>query len=114
MISLEISVSPYLGKHVEFDQSVAYFQKNLNGNFSQFNVVVANNNDYKLSFNLETENETKELLSSNSFTLLSGAIQTLSNSYLLSLKDGKSKKIFSCKDLSKIKNYLNTKEKENA
>ncbi len=108
MINLEITVTPALGKKIELIQSIVYFQETLEKNSLDLEVVTEDEEDYKLLFNLKTEKEAKKLLEGNSFTLLSGAIQTLCKKQYLTLTDRENNiNILNCKNLSKIKNYLN-------
>ena len=115
MISLEIYITPASGKKIELIQSILYFQESLEKNISEFEVVIEDEEEYRISFKLETEKEAKNIIGSSSFTLLSGAIQTLCNQHSLTLNDEENNiNILTCTDFSKIKNYLNKKEKENA
>ena len=115
MINLEITITPASGKKTELIQSILYFQESLEKNISEFEVVIEDEEDYQLLFKLETEEEAKKIIKSSNFTLLSGAIQTLCNQHSLTLNDEENNiNILNCKDFSKIKNYLNIKEKENA
>ena len=85
MINLEITASPAVGKKVELEQSIVYFQKSIEKVPSQFEVVTKDSENYQFSFKFETEEETRNLLESSSFTLLSGAIQTLCENSLVTL-----------------------------
>jgi len=115
MINLEITITPASGKKIELIQSILYFQESLEKNISEFEVVIEDEEEYQISFKLETEEEAKKTIKSSGFTLLSGAIQTLCNQHSLTLNDEENNiNILYCKDFSKIKNYLNKKEKENA
>ncbi len=108
MINLEITITPALGKKIELIQSIVYFQETIEKNRFDFEVVTEDEDDYQLLFNLKTEKEAKKLLEGNSFTLLSGAIQTLCEKQSLTLTDReKNINILNCKNFSKIKNYLN-------
>ena len=107
MISLEITITPALGKKIELIQSIVYFQESLEKNSFAFEVVTEDEEDYQLLFKLETEKDAKRLLESNKFTLLSGAIQTLCEKQSLTLNDKENNiNILNCKNFEKIKNYL--------
>jgi hypothetical protein len=115
MINLEITVSPAAGKKIELIQSIVYFQESLKKNILEFEVIIEDEEDYRISFKLESEEEAKKLMESSGFTLLSGAIQTLCNQHSLTLNDKENNiNLLNCKNFAKIKNYLIIKEKENA
>ena len=115
MISLEIIVTPAVGKKVELEQSIVYFQNSIEDVSSQFEVVTTEKENFRFLFNFETKEEAKFLLESANFTLLSGAIQTLCNQHSLTLNDKENNiNLLNCKNFAKIKNYLIIKEKENA
>ena len=106
MINLEITITPASGKKIELIQSILSFQENLEKNVFELEVIVEDEENYRISFKLETEAEAKKIIASNSFTLLSGAIQTLCNHHSLTLNDEENNiTILYCKDFSKIKNY---------
>lgn len=108
MTTLQIIVSPAVGKKVEFEQSIVYFQNNTDRALSNFNVVVEGEDKYQILFNFETGEDAKRLLESNSFTLLSGAIQTLCEKQSLTLTNRENNiNILNCENFSKIKNYFN-------
>ena len=114
MINLEITITPASGKKTELIQSILYFQESLEKNISEFEVVIEDEEEYRISFKLETEEEAKKIIESSSFTLLSGAIQTLCNQHSLTLNDEENNiNILNCKDFSKIRNYLIINKKEN-
>lgn len=107
MINLEIAITPACGKKIELRQSIVYFQETIENNHYNFEIVTEDEEAYQLLFSLKSEKEAKKLLEGNSFTLLSGAIQTLCEKQSLIITDRvKSINIFSCENFSKIKNYL--------
>ena len=89
MINLEMTASPAVGKKIELEQSIVYFQEHLKENSPQFEVVVVYEENYQFTFKLKTEEEVQKLLESNSFILLSGAIQTLCKKPLVTLNGKK-------------------------
>ena len=89
MINLEITASPAVGKKVELEQSIVYFQESLKKIFTQFELTTVDEENYQFSFKFETEEETQKLLENNSFILLSGAIQTLCKKPIVTLNGKK-------------------------
>lgn len=89
MINLEMTVSPVVGKKIELEQSIAYFQENLKEKSPQFKVTVVYEENYQFTFKLKTEEEVKKLFESKGFILLSGAIQTLCEKPIVTLNGKK-------------------------
>ena len=89
MINFEITASPTSGKKVELEQSIVSIQENLKKISPLFEIKIRNGDNYQFLFKLETEEEVKQTFESNSFILLSGAIQTLCNLPSVSLNGRK-------------------------
>lgn len=104
MIIIELNVKPAKNKINEFTQTIYDIRDQINSSCSECNLQISNTSQsYSIYMNFVTYEDCLKHLNSYQFTLLFGAIKTLSNNATLSINGNELKLVeFNVKSIEKV------------